>query len=73
MNDYMVSVGVMDHATGRRIGTAEVCDGDRDAYEAGDHPAFQWPEGIARAADVLSPEDIDRLGIDGQATIWFEV
>lgn len=45
---------------------------DWSAYEAGAAEGFQWPEGIARAAGVLSERDLSALGISGDTVIYME-
>ena len=54
------------------LGTITIDLSDWAQYEAGAHPDFQWPEGIARAGDVIEDEILGRLGIDPDTTIWLD-
>lgn len=67
-----VKMSVMDYTTGDRLGAAEIDAATAARYAACAAPAFQWPEGIASAADVLDAADLGRLGIDGRRVIWLD-
>ena len=68
----MTTVTVVRHSDGRQMGEVEVRDTDWERYDASAHPSYQWPEGIARACDVLSEEDIERLGLAETTVIYLE-
>ena len=68
-----VSLSVYDHATGNRLGTIEWSRGDANRYRTGKDARFQWPEGIARAGDVLSPSDLTCLSVRPEQVIWLEL
>lgn len=53
------------YSDGQCVGQATV---GMAAYEA----MAQQPEGLAEAGDVLSDEDMDRLGLDASTAIWCE-
>lgn len=61
---------IRNYTTGRVIGDAEVNDDVLEQYEAKE--IGQWPEGILAASDLLSAEEIDRLGIAADTTVWIE-
>lgn len=61
---------IRDYTTGRVIGDAEVNDEVLERYEAKE--IGQWPEGIIAAAELLSDAEAERLGIEGNATVWIE-
>src|SRR5262245_38567357 len=69
----MVSVMVMDYTTGGRIGEVEIDEADRDDDAGCRNPAYQWPEGIARATDALSAQQVEAPGIDPRTTIYLSV
>jgi hypothetical protein len=54
------------------LGKIEMDTVDWQQYADCTHPDYQWPQGIALAKDVLDPEDLGRLGIDGDMTIWLD-
>lgn len=62
---------IRDYTTGRVIGDAEVSDDVLEQYETG--KIGQWPEGIIVASDLLSDEEINRLGIEDDTTVWIEI
>lgn len=62
---------IMDYATGREIGMAQVADATLEAYES--QEIGQWPEGIIRADELLDAAEIERLGIEDDTTVWIEL
>lgn len=67
-----VTVDVMRHDDASRIGSIEMPASLWALYEQGWHMGYQWPERIARAISVLTPADIERLGIDPNTVIYLE-
>ncbi len=41
-------------------------------HDARKHPDFQWPEGVARAGNVLSEDELEACGVDAEDTIFLE-
>ena len=64
---------VMDYATGKKLGEVNVSGSFGADYATGTHQGFQWPEGIAKAGDILTEVACERLGIPLHQVIWFEV
>lgn len=67
-----VTVDVMRYADGVKVGTVEMDAAEWEQYAACEHPAYQWPEGIARVGDVLTCEEIEKMGIGADTTVWLD-
>lgn len=72
MAAQLTTARVMDYTTGDRIGKVEIDAAEMARYEACEHDAYQWPEGIAKAGDVLSDEDLARLDIPAGKVIYLD-
>lgn len=70
--EKLVSVDVMCYATGDSLGKIKVTSDYWQQYGDCCHPAYEWPNGVARAGDVLNDETIERLGISPEKTIWLD-
>lgn len=68
-----VTVTIMDYVTGDAIGVTSIATEDRDQIAAGTHPAYQWPEGIAAAGDILTEQEIAELEISRGSVIWLSI
>lgn len=68
----MIEVDVMRHSDGARAGSIEMDPAEWQRYEAEEHPAYQWPEGIAAAGNVLDAEQSEAMGLDSSTIIWLE-
>ncbi|MGL6095386.1 MAG: hypothetical protein ACRC7O_06260 [Fimbriiglobus sp.] len=81
-NTTTMTMAVMNYSTGEPVGQIELTAAEAAAYEkaaAADdgrrsHPGyaghFQWPEGVATAADIL--DDPEGFGLTGRDTIYLE-
>jgi hypothetical protein len=67
-----VTADVVRYADGERVGSVEMDVAEWEQYAGCSHPAYQWPGGIARAGGVLTPKQVEALGIDPMTTIWLE-
>jgi hypothetical protein len=67
-----VTVDVIRHVDGRRIGSIELPRSEWETYADCTHPAYQWPEGLAEAGTVLSSRQCEALGLDRRTVIWLE-
>jgi hypothetical protein len=67
-----VTVSVVSYRDGDQLGTVEMDAAEWERYADCTHPAYQWPEGVARAGDVLSDDQLEALGIDGGTGGWLE-
>ncbi|MDE2105351.1 MAG: hypothetical protein KGL39_49450 [Patescibacteria group bacterium] len=72
MDATRARIDVRSYATGDYIGTIEMNAAEWERYAVGEHPDYQWPEGIAEAGKVLSSADITRLSIGDDIVIWLE-
>jgi hypothetical protein len=72
MTTAILMVDVRDYQDGHSYGKIEIEESAWLPYAECRDPAYQWPEGIARAVDVLGDDQIKSLGIDPEATIWLE-
>lgn len=63
------TVQVKDYTTGSTLGRIKMDAAEWEQYAACEHPAYQWPEGLARAGDVLDAED---LGVSEKTVIFLE-
>ncbi len=72
MNATETTATVRRYNDGAELGIALLSASDWAQYEAGTHPGYQWPEGIARAGDVLPAKAVAQLGIDDGTTIFLE-
>lgn len=68
----VIQVRVMSYGTASTIGRIEIAGDDWELYAGGRHPAYQWPEGIAQASDVLTDAELAEYGIDPETTVWLE-
>ncbi len=68
----MISVDVMNYATGDRITSIEIRSDDWDLYTQCRNPDFRWPEGIALASSILGPDQIDDAGIKDRTIVRLE-
>lgn len=59
------TASVSRYSTGDYLGTAEVVWAD---YEAG----MQDDTGVIEAGDILSDDDMERLGVEPKTVIWCE-
>lgn len=67
-----ISVTVRAYSDAASLGRVEIDAAEWARYEACDHPAYQWPEGIARAGDVLTDEQIERMGITSRTVVYLD-
>jgi hypothetical protein len=65
-------VAVMRYRDGEHVGDVEMERAEWELYAASGHPDYQWPEGIARAGDVLQGRELAALGLDEDTTIYLE-
>jgi hypothetical protein len=68
----VATVDVMRYDTGDKLGTIDIPMDEWEQYAACEHPAFQWPAGIAFAGEALSNEQMEANGIGPMAIIWLE-
>lgn len=69
----IVTVDVMRHSDGERVGRVEMDAAERESYATCSHRAFQWPEGVARAGDVLTDRQIEEFGLRPETVVWLDV
>jgi hypothetical protein len=66
----LVIFDIMEYDTAINLGQAEMPRDQWELYAAGSHPDYQWPQGIARAGDVLSRDQLDAIDLDPDTTIY---
>lgn len=67
-----VPVKLVRHVDGKVLGAISVSVGHMRRYRAGTHPDYQWPEGVARAGDVISDAVLDRLDVHPDTVIYLD-
>ena len=71
-SETRVTADVMRYADGGKVGTVEMDAAEWERYAECEHPAYQWPEGIAEAGDVLTCDQIEEMGLTTTTAIWLE-
>ncbi len=67
-----VTASVVRYSDGVRLCGIQLSREEWDDYCDGVHPAFQWPEGLGLAVDVLTPYLLTNLGIDPNTTVYLD-
>lgn len=67
-----VTVDVRRHVDGECVGSIELSAAEWEQYAVYEHPAYQWPEGLAEAGAVLTPDQVEEMGLTGRTVIWLE-
>jgi hypothetical protein len=65
-----VNVNVMRYTNGECVGAIWMNAASWERYAGREHPDYQWPEGIARAGDVLAAKVIEELGLEQDTVIF---
>jgi hypothetical protein len=68
----LVRVKVRRHATGRVVGQVRWGREKWVRYADGHEPGVQYPEGVARAGDVLDEATLEDFDLDDDTVIYFE-
>jgi hypothetical protein len=67
-----ITIRVKRYSDGQTVGTVEMDVEEWDTYADCTHEAYQWPEGLALAGDVLTEEERQETGLNENETIWLE-
>jgi hypothetical protein len=67
-----ITIRVKRYSDGEIVGTVEMAVDEWERYADCTHPAYQWPEGLALAGDVLTEEEKQETGLNENETIWLE-
>jgi hypothetical protein len=65
-----MTIRVKRYSDGETVGTVEMAVDEWESYADCTHEAYQWPEGLALAGDVLTEEQREEMGLDDNTTIW---
>jgi hypothetical protein len=68
----VATVDVMRYETGNKLGSIDIPMEEWEQYATCEHPAFQWPEGIAFAGEVLSNDQMEANKIGPMLIVFFE-
>ncbi len=73
MSQY-VDFDVMKYGDGTRLAAGLVCMPLNEAgkYLNGVHPAYKWPAGVARAGDVLTVEQLEKISLSAETVVYLE-